>query len=295
MIKITVPATTANIGPGFDCLGMALNLYTNVIFEEIERGLTIKGCHPEYQNENNLIYQSMLKIFEMAKYNPKGIKITIDSNIPVSRGLGSSAACILAGIMGANEMADARLTKSQVLKIATQIEGHPDNIAPALFGGMIVSVYDNNEVYFSKIPLNDSVDFYALIPDFTLSTSEARSVLPSQIPFKDATFNIGRVALMMASFFSGNLDLLNVSIKDKLHQGYRGALIYEYDTIMEELNRLQVRGAFLSGAGPTIIAITDKNETVIESAIENMVKNLKKHWTFKKLCTEVNGAIVTRG
>ncbi|MCK9267212.1 MAG: homoserine kinase, partial [Alkaliphilus sp.] len=107
MIKITVPATTANMGPGFDCLGMALNLYTNVIFEEIERGLIIKGCHPEYQNENNLIYQSMLKIFERAEYSPNGIKITIDSNIPVSRGLGSSAACILAGIMGANEMADA--------------------------------------------------------------------------------------------------------------------------------------------------------------------------------------------
>lgn len=295
MIKVTVPATTANVGPGFDCLGMALNLYTNVMFEEIERGLIIEGCHSEYQNENNLIYQSMLKIFEMAKYNPKGIKITIDSNIPVSRGLGSSAACILAGIMGANEMAEAQLTKSQILKIATQIEGHPDNVAPALFGGMIVSVYDNDEVYFSKIPLNDSVDFYALIPDFTLSTSEARSVLPKQIPFEDATFNIGRVALMMASFFSGNLDLLNVSIKDKLHQKYRGALIYEYDTIMEELDNLQVKGAFLSGAGPTIIAITDKNETVIESAIANMVKNLKEHWTFKKLCTEVNGAIVTRG
>ncbi len=295
MIKITVPATTANMGPGFDCLGMALNLYTNVMFEEIERGLIIEGCHLEYQKENNLIYQSMLKVFKKAEYNPKGIKITIDSNIPVSRGLGSSAACILAGIMGANEMAEAQLTKSQILKIATQIEGHPDNVAPALFGGMIVSVYDNDEVYFSKIPLNDSVDFYALIPDFTLSTSEARSVLPTQIPFRDATFNIGRVALMMASFFSGNLDLLNVSIKDKLHQKYRGALIYEYDTIMEELDNLQVKGAFLSGAGPTIIAITDKNETVIESAIANMVKNLKDHWTFKKLCTEVNGAIVTRG
>ena len=295
MVKITVPATTANMGPGFDCLGMALNLYANVIFEEIEKGLIIEGCHPEYQNQNNLIYQSMLKIFEKAEYNPKGIKITIDSNIPVSRGLGSSAACILAGIMGANEIADVQLTKLQILNIATQIEGHPDNIAPALFGGMIVSVYDNDEVYFSKIPLNDSVDFYALIPDFTLSTSEARSVLPKQIPFKDATFNIGRVALMMASFFSGNLDLLNVSIKDELHQKYRGTLIYEYDTIMEKLDNLQVKGAFLSGAGPTIIAITNKNETIIESAIENMVKDLKDHWTFKKLHTEVNGAIVTRG
>lgn len=295
MIEVTVPATTANIGPGFDCLGMALNLYTNVTFEETEKDLTIEGCQPEYQNEDNLIYQSMLGIFKRTGYKHKGIKITINSDIPISRGLGSSAACILAGIMGANEMADAQLTKQQILKIATRIEGHPDNVTPALFGGMIVSVYDNDEVYFSRIPLNDSVDFYALIPDFTLSTSEARSVLPKQIPFNDATFNVGRVALMVASFFNGSLDLLNVSIKDRLHQKYRGALIHEYETIMEKLDDLQIKGAFLSGAGPTIIAIVNKNDNMTEPAIVNILQNLENRWTFKKLCTETNGAIVRRG
>ncbi len=295
MIEVTVPATTANIGPGFDCLGMALNLYTNVTFEETEKDLIIEGCQPEYQNEDNLIYQSMLGIFKRTGYKHKGIKITINSDIPISRGLGSSAACILAGIMGANEMADAQLTKQQILKIATRIEGHPDNVTPALFGGMIVSVYDNDEVYFSRIPLNDSVDFYALIPDFTLSTSEARSVLPKQIPFNDATFNVGRVALMVASFFNGSLDLLNVSIKDRLHQKYRGALIHEYETIMEKLDDLQIKGAFLSGAGPTIIAIVNKNDNMTEPAIVNILQNLENRWTFKKLCTETNGAIVRRG
>lgn len=295
MIEIIIPATTANIGPGFDCLGMALNLYANIAFEETEKGLIIEGCQPEYQNEDNLIYQSMLKVFKKTGYKHRGIRITINSNIPISRGLGSSAACILAGIMGANEIANARLTRLQILKIATQIEGHPDNIAPALFGGMIVSVYDNNEVYFSKIPLNNSMDFYALIPNFTLSTSEARSVLPKQIPFDDATFNIGRVALMIASFFNGSFDLLNISIKDRLHQKYRGALIYEYDTIMEKLDNLQIKGAFLSGAGPTIIAVANKNDNTIESAIMNILQNLENHWILRKLCTEVNGAIVRRG
>lgn len=295
MIEITVPATTANIGPGFDCLGMALNLYTNILFEEIEKGLIIEGCQPEYKNKNNLIYQAMLKTFKKIGYEHKGIKININSDIPVSRGLGSSAACILAGIMAANEIADAQLTKLQILKIATQMEGHPDNVAPALLGGMIVSVYDNDEVYFSKIPLNNSMDFYALIPGFTLSTSEARSVLPKNIPFKDATFNIGRVALMIASLINGNLNLLNVSIQDRLHQKYRGALIYEYDTIMKRLDNLQVKGAFLSGAGPTIIAITDKNDTAMEADIANVVHNLENQWTIKKLHTEINGAVVTRG
>ncbi len=294
MIEITVPATTANIGPGFDCLGMALNLYANIMFEEIEKGLIIKGCQPEYQNKDNLIYQSMLETFEKIGYKHRGMKIIINNEIPVSKGLGSSAACILAGVMGANEIANGQLTKLNILKIATRIEGHPDNITPALFGGMVVSVYDNNEVYFSKIPLNNNLDFYALIPNFTLSTSESRSVLPKQIPFEDAAFNIGRVALMIASLINGDLDLLNISVRDKLHQKYRGALICEYDTIMKELSNLQVKGAFLSGAGPTIIAIADKNDTVVESAIVNMVQNLKGHWTFKKLCTEVNGAIVKR-
>lgn len=294
MIEITVPATTANIGPGFDCLGMALNLYANIKFEEINKGLIIEGCQPEYQNENNLIYQSMLKTFEKIGYKHKGMKIIINNDIPISRGLGSSAACILAGVIGANEIAKGRLTKLNILELATQIEGHPDNITPALFGGMVVSVYENNKVYFSKIPLNNNLDFYALIPDFTLSTSESRLVLPKQIPFEDATFNIGRVALMIASLINGDLDLLSISIKDKLHQKYRSALICEYNTIMDRFDNLQIKGAFLSGAGPTIIAITDRGNTAAESAIINMVQNLKGDWTFKKLCAETDGAVVKR-
>lgn len=294
MVEIIVPATTANIGPGFDCLGMALNLYNNVIFEEIEDGLIIEGCEPQYKNKNNLVYKSMIKVFEKMGYKYKGIKITIDANIPVSRGLGSSAACILAGVMGANEIANAQLTKLEILKIATQIEGHPDNITPALFGGMTASVYDNEEVYFSKIPLNSPVDFYALVPNFTLSTSESRSVLPEQISFKDATYNVGRTALMIASFVNGDLDLLNIATKDKLHQKYRGALIHEYDDIMSKLNNLQIRGAFLSGAGPTIIAIVNKNDAMLESAIIDIIQNLKNPWTLEKLCMEVNGATVRK-
>lgn len=295
MIKVTVPATTANMGPGFDCLGMALNLYTTVLFEETEGNLVIEGCEPEYQNENNLIYRTMLAVFERAGYKHKGMKIKVNSDIPVSRGLGSSAACILAGIIGANEICKAGLTKLEILKFATEIEGHPDNITPALFGGVTVSVYDNDEVYFNQLPMNTSLDFYALIPNFTLSTSESRSVLPKQIPFEDATYNIGRVALMVASLAKGDLDLLNVSIKDRLHQKYRGSLIHEYDFIMDQLDSLQIKGAFLSGAGPTIIAIADKNDSKIESAITNMVQNLDNNWTLKKLCTETNGAIVKRG
>lgn len=294
MVEIIVPATTANMGPGFDCLGMALNLYNKVRFEETEKDLIIQGCEGKYENENNLIYKSMVTTFQKIGYKYEGIKITVDSNIPVSRGLGSSAACILAGIMGANEIANGQLTKLEILKIATEIEGHPDNIAPALFGGMTVSLYDNGEVYFNKIPFNSAVDFYALIPSFTLSTSESRSVLPKQVSFKDATYNVGRTALMIAAFVNGDLDLLNVATKDRLHQNYRGSLISEYDIIMGKLNNLQIRGSFLSGAGPTIIAVADKNNTVLETNIKETITGLRNNWTLKKLSIENRGAIVRK-
>ncbi len=294
MIEITVPATTANIGPGFDCLGMALNLYNRVLFEETEEGLEITGCAEKFRNKNNLVYTSMIKTFEKLGYNYKGIKIIMDCDIPESRGLGSSAACILSGVMGANEIAKGNLTKEDILEIATGIEGHPDNIAPALFGGMIVSIYDEGKVYFSKIPIKNNITLYTIIPDFTLSTKESRSVLPKDISFNDATFNVGRTALMIGAFTNGDMDLLKTSIQDKLHQNYRGPLIPEYDKIMKELYNLELNGAFLSGAGPTIIAIGSE-ESEIRYQIENFLLQLENKWILKELIIENKGAIIKGG
>jgi len=295
MIEIIVPATTANIGPGFDCLGMALNIYNRVLFEEIEEGIQIEGCDDKFKNKNNLVYTSMIKTFKKVGYKCKGIKITMDCDIPESRGLGSSAACILAGVMGANEIANSKLTKADILEIATSIEGHPDNITPALFGGMTVSIYDNGKVHFSQIPIKNSVKFYALIPDFTLSTIESRSVLPKKILFEDATYNVGRTALMLASFVNGDIDLLRVSIQDKLHQQYRGPLISEYDKIMDMLNNLDLKvSAFLSGAGPTIIAIGSGDNIEIGNYIEEFALELENKWILKELIMENEGAIIKR-
>ena len=295
MIEIIVPATTANIGPGFDCLGMALNLYNRVLFEETEEGLEINGCDEKFKNENNLVYISMIKTFEKLEYDYKGIKITMDCDIPESRGLGSSAACILSGVMGANEIAKGNLTKNDILEIATSIEGHPDNIAPALFGGMVVSIYDEGKVHFSKIPIKNNIKLYTIIPDFTLSTKESRSVLPKDISFNDATFNIGRTALMIGAFANGDMDLLKTSIQDKLHQNYRGPLIPEYDTIIKELNNLEVNGTFLSGAGPTIIAIGSEDKSEVRHEIEKILLELKNKWILKELIIENKGAIIKGG
>lgn len=290
MIKIKIPATSANIGPGFDTLGLALNLYNTFEFYEIEEGLEIIGYEDSHNNESNLIYTSMLKVFEKVNYSPKGIKIIVDGDIPISRGLGSSAACILGGVMGANELAGAPLSKDEVFKIATEIEGHPDNIAPALFGGLVVSVTDDNEIYHNRIDVVPRLKFVALIPDFTLSTKSAREVLPTNILYKDAVYNVGRVSLLISAFNNGRFDLLKVALKDRLHQPYRGRLISGFDEIIKKCYELNCLGAYLSGAGPTIMTVINKedNDLIIHMRDYFNKNNIK--WDIKELDLDLRGA-----
>lgn len=292
MIEIRVPATSANIGPGFDCLGIALNLYNRYFIEEIKEGLIIEGCDKEFANENNLIYTSMKKCFRKVGYNYKGIKIKIEHDIPVSRGLGSSAACILGGIIGANEIAGRVLSKDEILQLATEIEGHPDNVAPALFGGMMVSLLEDNRVYHSRIEIAKGLKFLALIPDFKLSTEESRAILPKKIPYKDGVFNVGRVSLMISTLINGQFDLIKIACKDSLHQKYRGSLIEDYDMIMKYCESLDSFGVFLSGAGPTIMVILKEVNDSFYNDIVSYLSRLKNSWMVKELNIDFDGAII---
>jgi homoserine kinase len=292
MIKITVPATSANFGPGFDCLGIALNLYNTFIFEAIEKGIEFIGCSEEFKNEDNLVYTSMKKCFEEIGYNPSGIRINMQCDIPVSRGLGSSAACILAGVMAANEMAGGPLNKAEILKVAVEIEGHPDNIAPALYGGMAVSIKDEEKIYVEKIKLNSELKFCALIPDFTLSTQLSRSVLPKEIPYRDALFNIGRTALLIAALTNGNLDMIKIGCEDKLHQSYRGKLINNYEDIIRKCGELNSKAVFLSGAGPTIMNIINVEDEDFIEEITKYVSKFQNKWIAKPLDVDYKGAVI---
>ncbi len=292
MIEIRVPATSANMGPGFDCLGIALNLYNHFIIEEIEEGLIIEGCDKEFANDNNLIYTSMQKCFERVGYKYKGIKIKIEHDIPVSRGLGSSAACILGGIIGANEIAGGVLNRDEILELATEIEGHPDNVAPALLGGMIVSLQEDNKVYHSRIEIAKGLKFCALIPDFKLSTEESRAILPKKIPYKDGVFNVGRVSLMISGLINGQFDLIHLACKDRLHQKYRGSLIEDYDAITKYCESVNSLGVFLSGAGPTIMVILKEGNDSFHNDIVRYLSKLKRNWMVKELNIDFDGAIV---
>lgn len=292
MIEVVVPATSANLGPGFDTLGVSLNLYNRFYIEEIEKGLIIEGCEEEYKNENNLVYTSMKRCFEKLGYKEKGIKIRIESDIPSSRGLGSSAACIVGGILGANIIAGNQLNKYEMLKLATEIEGHPDNVAPAILGGMTAAIYENNNVYYDKIEIKEGIKFCALIPNFKLSTEKSREVLPREVAYKDAIFNIGRASLMITSLVNGNYDLLKIACKDKLHEPYRSKLIEDYDEIMRFCDDSGALGVFLSGAGPTIMILLEEKNIEFYENIKGLLKNLKKVWKLKELHVDLKGAIV---
>ena len=294
MIRVTVPATSANIGPGFDTLGIALNIYNTYNVEEIESGLIIEGCEEVYANENNLTYVAMEKCFEKVGYKAKGVKIVIESDVPVSRGLGSSATCIVGGLIAANEISGGKLNTEELLDLATEMEGHPDNVAPALLGGMIVSVYDK-KVYYSKIDIKEeAIKFLALVPDFKLSTKKSRSILPKVIPHSDAVFNVGRVALMVSALHNGEFDLLKVAGEDRLHQHYRGTLIDGYQDIVRTSKKLGAKGVFLSGAGPTILVAIDYKDEDIKVQLKKLLDELKDDWEIKELEIDQKGAQVRK-
>ena len=286
MVKVTVPATTANIGPGFDTLGLALNLYNSYTFEKISKGLIFEGCEDKYKNENNLVYTSFKKAAEILGKSVNGLKITMDVNIPVSRGLGSSSACIVAGVFGANSLLKGNLSKEELFKIAVDIEGHPDNVAPAVFGGLIASFVDD-EVYCVKYNLNDKIKFCALVPNFQTSTHEARKLLPSEISFKDAVYNVSRTAVLLKALEEGDFKLINVSLHDKLHQQYRKTLIHEYDLVKKICIDNGAYAFFISGSGPTLMNIIDDSN--FSEKIRDSLLDLRNKWDIKLLNTDKFG------
>lgn len=292
MIKVRVPATSANLGPGFDSLGLALNLYNNFHFEEIPSGIEIIGALDSESHRANLVYTSMLKTFDHLGYKFKGIRIKIETNIPVSRGLGSSASCILGGVMGANKIAGSPLSIEQIFNLATHIEGHPDNIAPALFGGLIASIMEDEDIYYNKISVADGLKFIALVPDFTLSTKDARAVLPRDISYKEAVENVSRVSLLISALSNGRFDLLKHSLKDNLHQPYRGKLIEGFDKVLDQVYQLNALGGYLSGAGPTIMALVDEEDRDFKKAISSFLKSKEYNWQVMELKIESQGAKV---
>ncbi len=289
-VTIRVPATTANLGPGFDAFGCALSLYTDVTFEETDRGLEITGCDEEFTGPDNLAYVAYCAALATMSEELRGVKIHIDTNIPVARGLGSSAALLVAGAMGANVLRGNKLSTQGLLNITNAMEGHPDNLAPAFYGGLTASMVDNGLPVCVNFPLHPDWQFLALVPDFSLSTAKARAVLPEQVSRADAIYNISHGALVLKALELGDEKLLRTAMQDRLHQNYRKKLITDYEQI-EALVRTTGAAFCLSGAGPTLLCIT-QDDQLQEKLAKKLDLMTTANWQMIPLHIEFQGARV---
>lgn len=271
-VIVKVPATTANIGPGFDVLGMSLNLYNTLELElltekKIEITTIGEGKDEIKSDFNNLIWQSIKALLDIKKAPFKGAKIKMENNIPLSRGLGSSSAAIVAALFAANAFLDEPLSKEELFYLATKIEGHPDNVAPAIFGGLTISMMKNNEVKHTVLHTDLPLKMVVAIPDFHLSTQKARSVLKEEIPLDAAIKNIASSAMLITGFLQNDAELLQDTFEDYLAYPYRKSLIPGIDDVIENAKENGALGATISGAGPTIIAFTLENALKIGEAM----------------------------
>ena len=294
MIKVKVPATTANMGPGFDSIGMALGLYNIVYAEEIDEGLEIiiQDGNPDIPtDETNLIYKTICAFYETINQPVPGLRIIQQDSIPHTRGLGSSAACIVAGLHIANAISQSFFSKEELVQMAAQLEGHPDNTTPALLGGMTIGAMSAEDMKYVKINVAENLHFAVMVPDFTLSTELARGVLPESVSLKDAVFNASRAALLSASMITGDMDNLALAMQDRLHEPYRATLIPHMNEILEQASAFGAKGTFLSGAGPTLIAVV-KNVVAFRREMVNYLSALESKWQVQMLQADNEGAKV---
>lgn len=262
-VSVTVPATTANLGPGFDCLGAALTLYNHFDFtvaHDKDPAVTIQaeglGADRVPKSPDNLVYTSFLHFYTHLNQPPPNIAIKIKLNVPLARGLGSSATAIIGGLVGANAIAGSPLTNRQILDLAIVLEGHPDNVAPALLGNCQLAVQQAKEsTLLCPIPWASGLVPVVAIPDFELSTHKARTVLPTDCSYADSIFNASHLSLLVKALESGREDWLQAALSDRLHQPYRTPLIKGYESVRQAALDAEACGLVISGAGPTLLAI----------------------------------------
>jgi homoserine kinase len=264
MVTVTVPATTANLGPGFDCIGAALTLYNRFQFTPLAPGseptfqITVRGRDAERvgTDASNLAYQAFLRLYQHIGQAPPPVQIDIQLEVPLARGLGSSATAIVGGLVGANQLAGLPLKSTEVMQIAIAIEGHPDNVVPALLGGCrLAATRADGSWEVCEIPWHRGIVPVVAIPSFELSTAAARRVLPPSYSRADAIFNIAHLGLLLRGLEMGAVSWLQAALQDKIHQPYREPLIPGYTAVRDAALAAGAYGLVISGAGPTLLAL----------------------------------------
>lgn len=271
-VTVRVPATTANLGAGFDCLGAALTLYNEFQFSEGDFRITASGDEAGRVSTDptNLVYQAFLKLYEQLDRTPPSIALDINMNVPLARGLGSSATAIIGGLVGANVLAGSPLDTEALADLATAIEGHPDNVVPALIGGCRLAATGIDRAWeICEIEWHSSVVPIVAIPDFELSTHEARSVLPQKYDRADAIFNAAHLGLLLRGLQTGNANWLKSGLQDRIHQPYREALIRGYGAVQKSAIDAGAYGLVISGAGSTLLALASPDSAQsVKTAME---------------------------
>lgn len=286
-VTVRVPATSANCGPGFDCLGLACTLYNTFTYEMIPEGLVIEALGQDAgllpQGKNNLAAESFYILWDKLGQPATGIKITSETQVPVSRGLGSSSTAVVAGLMAANALAGSPLGQADLVTEATLIEGHPDNVAPAILGGMTINVMEEGKVRSLKLAPAKPLKLVVLVPDMQLSTAKARAAMPKAISVRDSVYSTSRAALLIGALATGRYEFLSTALQDKIHTPYRLPLI---PGAQEALKRAQEAGAYqavISGSGSTLMAYAP-----VDADLETIGRAMREPFTKRKIDTTVH-------
>lgn len=278
MIHIKIPATSANLGPGFDCLGLALQLYNTITVETGQPfKISLTGSYFDgiSKDENNLVWQTMCHLWKLLHYPTPSVALTLENHIPPARGLGSSSAAIVGGLVAANTIAGSPYTKYQLLQVANDIEGHPDNVTPALYGGVTLSVPTEGGVLPRVLAQIPKLSAVVVVPDLLLKTEKARGILPPHVSRKDAVFNISHAGLLIEAFIREEYSLLKEGMRDVLHQNQRAVLIPGLLETLEAALQAEAYGSALSGSGPTLLALTKPE--LEQHVAQAMLSVFKRH------------------
>lgn len=264
-ITVRVPATTANMGPGFDCLGMALDIWNTLQVEVGGTGLEVlgEGEGTLARNESNLVYQSFQLPFQELSKPVPSVRLVCHNAIPLGRGLGSSSAAVIAGLVAGNELCGRALGQERLLELAVRVEGHPDNASPAILGGCCIVVQDGGHLVTAQVPVPEGLSCVLFVPDMPMPTKQARAVLRPQVPRQDAVYNMGRVALLVRAFSTGDLAHLAIATQDRLHQPDRQAIFPAMRNIFRAALDAGALGVWLSGAGSSVLALARGREMTI--------------------------------
>ena len=291
--KVKVPGTSANIGVGYDCLGVALDYHLELEVEESDKIEFLENGKPfSIPIEDNYIFEAIKYTEKHLVKNIPSYKVNIIKNdIPLARGLGSSSSAIVAGILIANTFAGNVLDTQKIVKLAVEMEGHPDNVVPAILGGMVLTAHDKDNIVYSTVSNCDDLYYYVMIPDFKLSTEKARSVLPKSYLVSDVINNMAKLGLLVNDLNNGKYDNLRFLLGDKIHQPYRFALINNSEEIFEMSQKYGALGEYISGAGPTLMALNYDNDDFLNK-MKEFLNTLPDRWTIDKKKVNLKGAEV---